>query len=115
MQNDFIITLAWPEGLVAAAGAWYDSLLAKNGKYRVLISSNVTARGIDIQQVNIVINYDIPKCIHAYLHRIGRSGSWGRKGTAINFVTKYDIKNMKTIEQYYQTEIKELPLEFVNS
>ena len=87
----------------------------KNGKYRVLISSNVTARGIDIQQVNIVINYDVPKCIHSYLHRIGRSGRWGRKGTAINFVTKYDIKNMKTIQQYYQTEIKELPLDFVNS
>ena len=87
----------------------------KNGKYRVLISSNVTARGIDIQQVNIVINYDVPKCIHSYLHRIGRSGRWGRKGTAINFVTKYDIKNMKTIEQYYQTEIKELPFDFVNS
>lgn len=87
----------------------------KNGKYRVLISSNVTARGIDIQQVNIVINYDVPKCIHSYLHRIGRSGRWGRKGTAINFVTKYDIKNMKTIEQYYQTEIKELPIDFVNS
>jgi translation initiation factor 4A len=87
----------------------------KNGKYRVLISSNVTARGIDIQQVNIVINYDVPKCIHSYLHRIGRSGRWGRKGTAVNFVTKYDIKNMKTIEQYYQTEIKELPIDFVNS
>jgi translation initiation factor 4A len=87
----------------------------RNGKYRVLISSNVTARGIDIQQVNIVINYDVPKCIHSYLHRIGRSGRWGRKGNAINFVTKYDIKNMKTIEQYYQTEIKELPLDFVNS
>lgn len=87
----------------------------KNGKYRVLISSNVTARGIDIQQVNIVINYDVPKCIHSYLHRIGRSGRWGRKGTAINFVTKYDIKNMKTIEQYYQTEIKELPFDFINS
>ncbi len=87
----------------------------RNGKYRVLISSNVTARGIDIQQVNIVINYDVPKCIHSYLHRIGRSGRWGRKGNAINFVTKFDIKNMKTIEQYYQTEIKELPLDFVNS
>ena len=87
----------------------------RNGKYRVLISSNVTARGIDIQQVNIVINYDVPKCVHSYLHRIGRSGRWGRKGNAINFVTKFDIKNMKTIEQYHQTEVKELPLNFVNS
>ena len=63
----------------------------------------------------IELNYDVPKCIHSYLHRIGRSGRWGRKGNAINFITKYDIKNIKTIEQYYQTEIKELPLDFVNS
>lgn len=81
----------------------------KSGKYRVLISSNVTARGIDIQQVNIVINFDIPKCVHTYLHRIGRSGRWGRKGVGINLVTRRDLKNMKDIETYYSTEIKELP------
>jgi superfamily II DNA/RNA helicase len=80
----------------------------KNGKHRVCISSNVTARGIDIQQVSTVINFDIPKCPHTYLHRIGRSGRWGRKGVAINFVTKYDIHIMRGIEQLYETEIKEL-------
>lgn len=80
----------------------------KNGKHRVCISSNVTARGIDIQQVSTVINFDIPKCSHTYLHRIGRSGRWGRKGVAINFVTKYDIHIMRGIEQLYETEIKEL-------
>ena len=85
----------------------------KNGKHRVCISSNVTARGIDIQQVSTVINFDIPKCVHTYLHRIGRSGRWGRKGTAINFVTKYDIHLMKGIEQVYQTTIKELPQDVV--
>ena len=85
----------------------------KNGKYRVLISSNVTARGIDIQQVNIVINYDVPKCIHSYLHRIGRSGRWGRKGIGINFVTRRDVKYMRSIEAHYSTEIKELPQNFV--
>tara|TARA_X000001036_G_scaffold434564_1_gene474147 strand:- start:2507 stop:3646 length:1140 start_codon:yes stop_codon:yes gene_type:complete len=85
----------------------------KNGKHRVCISSNVTARGIDIQQVSTVINFDIPKCVHTYLHRIGRSGRWGRKGVAINFVTKYDIHLMKGIEQVYQTEIKELPQDVV--
>ena len=63
----------------------------KSGGSRVLISSNVTARGIDIQQVGIVINFDIPKCIHTYIHRIGRSGRWGRKGVGINFVTRRDI------------------------
>lgn len=86
----------------------------KNGKYRVLISSNVTARGIDIQQVSTVINFDLPKCIHTYLHRIGRSGRWGRKGVAINFITSHDIQKIKEIEQYYSTIINELPASFVN-
>ena len=77
------------------------------GKYRVLISSNVTARGIDIQQVGTVINFDIPRCVHTYLHRIGRSGRWGRKGLAINLVTEYDIHNMKQIETHYNITINE--------
>ena len=51
--------------------------------------------GIDVQQVSVVINFDVPKCVHTYLHRIGRSGRWGRKGTGINFVTKFDIKYLK--------------------
>ena len=80
----------------------------KNGKYRVLLSSNITSRGIDIQQVSTVINFDIPKCEHNYLHRIGRSGRWGRKGLGINFITKRDIKKMKEIESFYHTEINEL-------
>ena len=84
----------------------------RSGKYRVLISSNVTARGIDIQQVSTVINFDIPKDEHTYLHRIGRSGRWGRKGMAINFVTKFDIQNMKRIEEYYKINIQELPANF---
>jgi translation initiation factor 4A len=84
----------------------------RNGSYRVLISSNVTARGIDIQQVSTVINFDIPKCVNTYLHRIGRSGRWGRKGFAINFVTKLDIHNMRNIEKHYNINIKELPTDF---
>ena len=77
------------------------------GKYRVLISSNVTARGIDIQQVGTVINFDIPKCVHTYLHRIGRGGRWGRKGIAINFITEEDLHIMKRIESHYNINIKE--------
>lgn len=89
----------------------------RNGKSRVLISSNVTARGIDIQQVSTVINFDIPKDIHTYLHRIGRSGRWGRKGVGINFVTKRDINKLKEIERHYCCEINELPadLEFLQN
>ena len=84
----------------------------KGGTERVLISSNITARGIDIQQVSTVINFDIPKDIHTYLHRIGRSGRWGRKGTAINFITRRDYKLLKEIESYYLTEIIELPSDY---
>ena len=86
----------------------------KKGNDRVLISSNVTARGIDIQQVRTVINFDIPKCVNTYLHRIGRSGRWGRKGIGINFVTRRDLKSMRAIEQHYNTEIKELPQNLVS-
>jgi translation initiation factor 4A len=85
----------------------------RTGASRVLISSNVTSRGIDIQQVSIVINFDLPKDVHNYLHRIGRSGRWGRKGTGINFITRRDIDKMKEIERYYSTQIDELPANFV--
>jgi translation initiation factor 4A len=81
----------------------------RNGSSRVLISSNVTARGIDIQQVSVVINFDLPKCVHNYLHRIGRSGRWGRKGVGINFITRRDIQQIKKIEEHYSTQIQELP------
>ena len=81
----------------------------RNGNSRVLISSNVTARGIDIQQVSIVINFDIPKCVHTYLHRIGRSGRWGRKGVGINFITRRDVGQLKRIEEHYATQINEMP------
>ena len=82
------------------------------GSSRVLISSNLTARGIDVQQVSTVINFDIPKDIHVYIHRIGRSGRWGRKGMGINFITRRDIKLIKDIETYYETEITEMPVNF---
>jgi translation initiation factor 4A len=82
------------------------------GKYKVLISSNITARGIDIQQVSTVINFDVPNCVHIYLHRIGRSGRFGRKGLGINFITKRDIRKLKEIEDFYNTSIQELPNNF---
>jgi translation initiation factor 4A len=86
----------------------------RTGAMRVLISSNVTARGIDIQQVSVVINFDIPKCVHTYLHRIGRSGRWGRKGTGLNFVTRRDFAKMKEIESHYNTQINEMPADLGN-
>lgn len=84
----------------------------RTGGFRVLISSDITARGIDVQQVSTVINFDITRCPHKYLHRIGRSGRWGRKGMAINFVTRQDTETMRRIERHYGIEIKELPANF---
>jgi len=84
----------------------------RNGTSRILISTDLLSRGIDIQQVSLVVNYDIPNNIESYIHRIGRSGRYGRKGTSINFLTRYDIKKMKDIEEYYHTIIEELPENF---
>ena len=84
----------------------------RSGAHRVLISSNVTARGIDIQQVSTVINFDMPRDVHTYLHRIGRSGRWGRKGSGVSFMTRRDFRKLKEIETYYGTCIPELPANF---
>jgi len=82
------------------------------GSCRVLITSDLYARGIDVQQVSVVINFDVPKSEHTYLHRIGRSGRWGRKGIAINFVTKHDGARLRQFEQYYSTQISEMPADW---
>lgn len=81
----------------------------KSGKFRVLISTDITARGIDIQQVSTVINFDVPKSVDTYLHRIGRSGRWGRKGVGINLVSYQERGLKQAIETHYATEIKEMP------
>merc|ERR1711876_115799 len=81
----------------------------RSGSSRVLISTDLLARGIDVQQVSLVINYDLPQKMENYLHRIGRSGRFGRKGAAINFVTNNDVRSMKDIERYYGTQIEEMP------
>lgn len=81
----------------------------KGGGCRVLVTSDLFARGIDVQQVSVVINFDVPKSEHTYLHRIGRSGRWGRKGIAINFVTRHDGAKLKHFEEYYSTQIEEMP------
>jgi len=81
----------------------------RNGGSRVLITTDLLSRGIDVQQVSVVINYDLPKEKESYLHRIGRSGRFGRKGLAINFVTQRDMRLMKEIEQFYDTQIDPLP------
>ena len=86
----------------------------RTGSSRVLISSGITARGIDVQQVSVVINFDIMRDVHTYLHAIGRSGRYGRKGLAINFVTKHDLEQMRKIERHYGISINELPKDLKN-
>mmetsp|Transcript_19940 Transcript_19940/g.18112 ORF Transcript_19940/g.18112 Transcript_19940/m.18112 type:complete len:410 (+) Transcript_19940:83-1312(+) len=81
----------------------------RSGGSRVLIATDVWGRGLDVQQVSLVINYDLPNNRELYIHRIGRSGRFGRKGVAINFITEGDIRYMRDIEQFYNTQINELP------
>ena len=81
----------------------------RGGKIRILLSTDLLARGIDIQQLSLVINYDLPREKETYIHRIGRSGRYGRKGVAINFITERDIEELKFIESFYDTKINEMP------
>jgi len=86
----------------------------RSGSSRVLISTDLLARGIDVQQVSLVINYDLPQSTENYLHRIGRSGRFGRKGVAINFVTARDVRTMREIERHYSTQVEELPADIAD-
>lgn len=82
----------------------------RSGSSRVLITTDLLARGIDVQQVSLVINYDLPTNRENYIHRIGRGGRFGRKGVAINFVTEDDKRTLRDIEQFYTTQIEEMPM-----
>jgi len=82
----------------------------RSGSSRVLITTDLLARGIDVQQVSLVINYDLPKDRENYIHRIGRSGRFGRKGVAINFIVSDDVRVLRDIEQFYNTQIEEMPM-----
>lgn len=82
----------------------------RSGASRVLITTDVWGRGLDVQQVSLVINYDLPNNRELYIHRIGRSGRFGRKGVAINFVTNDDVQILRDIEQFYATQIDEMPM-----
>jgi translation initiation factor 4A len=81
----------------------------KAGHMRILLSTDLLSRGIDIQQLSLVINYDLPRSKETYIHRIGRSGRYGRKGFAINMVTERDMQHLKDIETFYNTQIEEMP------
>ena len=82
----------------------------RSGSSRVLITTDLLARGIDVQQVSLVINFDLPTNRENYIHRIGRSGRFGRKGVAINFLTSGDVRYLRDIEQFYNTQVDEMPM-----
>ena len=79
------------------------------GHTRILLTTDLLARGIDVQQVSLVINYDLPIQKETYIHRIGRSGRYGRKGVAINFVTDRDLQDLEELKNFYNTNIEEMP------
>ena len=81
----------------------------RSGTLRILLSSDLLARGIDIQQLSLVINFDLPREKETYIHRIGRSGRYGRKGVSINLINDREVEYMKHIEEFYDTKINEMP------
>jgi translation initiation factor 4A len=81
----------------------------RKGETRVLISTDLLARGIDVQQVSLVVNYELPTQMDNYIHRIGRSGRFGRKGVSINLLSPEDMRQMKEIEDHYSIIVEPLP------
>lgn len=81
----------------------------RQGDIRILITTDLLGRGIDIEQVSIVLNYDVPRNKSSYIHRIGRTGRFGKKGVAINFATEKEMKLIDDLKKYYSTEIEPMP------
>ncbi|KAJ1429123.1 RNA helicase, DEAD-box type, Q motif [Sesbania bispinosa] len=82
----------------------------KEGKQRILVATDLVGRGIDIERVNIVVNYDMPDSADTYLHRVGRAGRFGTKGLAITFVSSAaDSEVLDQVQSRFEVDIKELP------
>jgi len=83
----------------------------RSGSSRVLLTTDTLARGIDVPAVSCVVNFDLPCSMEEYVHRVGRAGRFGRKGVVINFVTSNDVRTVKDIENYYEFQIQEMPMD----
>ena len=107
MQEDFTVSYIHGE----MSQEIRDSVMTefRSGESRILITTDLLARGIDVPQVSLVINYDVPNDKESYIHRIGRSGRYGKKGNAINFVLSKDSQYIKDLEKFYNTQIEEMP------
>ena len=86
----------------------------RQGKTRILITTDMLARGIDVQQVSLVINFDMPISDESYIHRIGRSARFGRKGVAIDFITTEEMETINRLQKTYETKIVPLPKKFMD-
>lgn len=106
-QNDFTVSITHGELSSMERSRVINEF--RNGKSRILITTDLLARGIDVQQVSLVVNYDLPNEKETYIHRIGRSGRFGRKGVAINFVDPAEMDMLKNIQSFYSTQISLLP------
>eukprot|EP00042_Codosiga_hollandica_P028568 m.150694 g.150694 ORF g.150694 m.150694 type:complete len:93 (-) comp52803_c0_seq2:122-400(-) len=84
----------------------------RHGASRVLIATDLLARGIDVQQVSIVVNFDLPRDVANYIHRIGRGGRLGRKSVALNLLTNRDARTLQDIEHFYKIKVAEMPSDF---
>merc|ERR1712070_1344471 len=84
------------------------------GRSRQLIATDLLGRGVDVQQVSLVINYDVPTSKEFYIHRIGRAGRFGRKGVALNFAKNDDMPLLQSFEKCYSIKIGEMPANFVD-
>lgn len=83
----------------------------KSGASRILISTDLLARGIDVHQVGMVINYELPSKKENYIHRIGRAGRFGRKGIAINLISNHEAHYLLEIQEFYETQIEQMPVD----
>merc|ERR1711985_140597 len=83
----------------------------RSGSSRVLLTTSLLARGIDVQQVSLVVNYDLPSSHAEYLHQAGRCSRFGRKGVVINFITPDNIQTLRNLEQHYKLQIEEMPMD----
>jgi translation initiation factor 4A len=81
----------------------------KEGASRILVSTDLLARGIDVHQVGLVINFELPSKKENYIHRIGRGGRFGKRGIAINLISNHEAHYLLEIQEFYQTHIDELP------
>ena len=82
----------------------------KEGKFRIMISTDLFGRGIDIEKINVVINFDMPNESDQYLHRVGRAGRFGTKGLAISFISSQeDTDVLKDVQDRFEVNVEDLP------